>query len=61
MKKYKSRFNYIYKGENNNWVFYNTFTNALILLDDKYKCKYDNIENTNDEVFIKQMNDLGFF
>lgn len=60
MKVYKSRFNYIYKHNKNEWVFYNTFTNALILLNYDYKLKYDNIEQCNDKIFIDQMINLGF-
>ena len=49
---HKSAFNYIYKRTSNNWVIYNTFSGSIILLDDKSKKKFDNlnddkIENNN--------------
>ena len=58
---HKSIFNYIYEKEKNNWVIYNTFSGAIILINNKTKRKYDNlndneIKNTNEFInnLIKQ-------
>ncbi len=60
---HKSIFNYIYEKSKNNWVFYNTFTGSIVLIDEKLKQKFDNLndkEIENNDEFINDLINQGF-
>lgn len=59
---HKSQYNYIYKKENNLWVIYNTFTGAIITIDNKAKEKFDLLEDykiKNSSEFIRNLINQG--
>lgn len=59
---HKSIFNYIYKRSKNNWVIYNTFSGSIILIDEKLKKKFDNLEDgkiQNDDDDINNLINQG--
>lgn len=56
---YKSKYNYIYKREND-WCFYNTLTGSVCLLDETHKKMYDKFNFKNENEFLNDMIKNGF-
>lgn len=55
---HKSKYNYVYKKSKNEWVIFNTFSGAIILLDDENKKKFDDLSDdniSNDSEFIENL------
>ena len=48
---HKSRYNYMYKKNENEWVIYNTFSGAIVLMDDENKSKFDLL--SDDKITVK--------
>lgn len=55
---HKSIFNYIYEKSKNNWVIYNTFSGSIVLIDEKFKKKFDDLKDTKIENNDKDIDNL---
>lgn len=55
---HKSIYNYIYKKSENLWVIYNTFSGAIIILDNDHKNNYDELKNFHIQNNNKFINNL---
>lgn len=59
---HKSIFNYIYEKTKDNWVIYNTLTGAIVLIDGKFKQKFDKLKDGeiyNKDEFINSLIEQG--
>lgn len=54
---HKSIYNFIYKKSSNHWFFYNTLYGSIVILNDEYKKKYDELDKNicNDNEFVNSL------
>ena len=60
---HKSIYNYIFEKSKNNWVFYNTLSGAIVILDEERKKEFDMLSNyniKNNNSFVENLIKYGF-